>query len=371
MKKEELQKLFIKYHEGTCTEEEKALLEAWYLEFNEHDLDIAPKRIISIGQRIFRELPGNHISFLNIGVKLAIAAGIIGMIISITVKFILPTAHPQKTVSIYDIRPGGNNAVLTLSNGHKINLSAATNGQIAKQAGIAVYKTAKGQILYKSIVLPVTGDSITTNNISTPKGGQWQVLLPDGSKVLLNSASSLSYPTSFQNQHDRIVQLTGEAYFEIAKDKAHPFIVKTHQQSVRVLGTHFNINAYPDEPAIRTTLAEGSVNVLSNNGKSKRLSPGQQSILQQGELTRTSVKVEDELAWIKGSFHFSDQNIQSIMRQLSRWYDIEVQYQSNISYGGIHGRISRDKNLSQVLSGLEATQSVHFKVEGRRITVMK
>lgn len=371
MKKEELQKLFKKYHQGNCTEEEKALLEAWYMEYNEHDLDISPKRIKAIGEKVFRELPGNHNSFIKIGLKLAVAATIIGMMFTIAIKFFLP--HPTNTsvVRKKEIGPGSNNAVLTLASGQKINLSTATKGQIAKQPGIQIYKTASGQITYKSVGAPAASNAITTNNISTPKGGQWQVTLPDGSSVRLNSASSFSYPTSFKNQSARIVQLKGEAYFEVAKDKLHPFIVKTERQSVEVLGTHFNINAYPDEPAIKTTLAEGKVKVSADNGQSKLLSPGQQSMLKQGELTLQNVNVDDELAWTKGSFHFSDQSIQSIMRQISRWYDIDVQYEPNISWGGLHGRISRNKNLSQVLSGLEATQSVHFKVEGRRITVMK
>ncbi|AMR29936.1 hypothetical protein A0256_00155 [Mucilaginibacter sp. PAMC 26640] len=371
MKKEELQNLFKKHHEGKCTEEEKALLEAWYLEFNEHEMDISPKRIKAIEQRLFRELPGNHTSFIKIGAKLPVAAGIIGMLITVTVKFILPSEKKEKIAVTSDILPGGNNAVLTLANGHKINLNTVTNGQIALQAGIHIYKTASGQLTYKSIANAAASDAIATNNISTPRGGQWQISLPDGSNVWLNAASSLSYPVSFQNQKDRIVQLTGEAYFEIAKDRSHPFIVKTGQQSVEVLGTHFNINAYPDEPSIKTTLAEGRVKVLATNGKSQLLSPGQQSILQQDELTRAIINVDDELAWTKGSFHFSDQSIQRIMRQLSRWYDIDVQYAPNVSYDSLNGRISRYKNLSQVLNALEATRAVHFKMEGRRITVMK
>jgi len=368
MEKEELQKLFNKYHDGTCTEEEKALLEAWYLDYNEHDLDITPRKIKAIGQRVFRELPGNHGTFLKIGAQLAIAASILCILFTIAVKF-LPRPTTPNFVKQKEIGPGSNIAVLTLSNGQKINLNKVTNGQIAQQAGIQIYKTANGQITYKSIAN--ANDISTVNNISTPKGGQWKITLPDGTDVLLNSASSLRYPTSFKNQKDRIVELKGEGYFEVAKDKSHPFIVKTAQQSVEVLGTHFNINAYADEPAVKTTLAEGRVKVTAANGKVQLLSPGQQSLLKQGELSWITVNVDDELAWTKGSFHFSDQNIESIMRQLSRWYDIDVQYEPNVDYGGLHGRLSRNKNLSQVLSGLEATQSVHFKVEGRRITVMR
>jgi len=370
MEKEELQKLFKKHHEGKCTEEEKALLEAWYLEYNEHELDISPQRVKAIGARIFRELPGNHSVFIKIGIKLAVAASIIGIMMTVSLKFFHPDVPKVKVSKSQEIRPGSNMAILTLANGQKINLNTATNGQIAKQAGIQIYKTANGQITYKSTVTNSASDIITINNITTPKGGQWQVTLPDGSEVRLNSASSFSYPTSFKNQTNRIVQLSGEGYFEVTKDKLHPFIVKTNQQTVKVLGTHFNVNAYADEPSIKTTLAEGRVKV-SAYGKTQFLMPGQQAVLKQGELTIQAVNIDDELAWTKGSFHFSDQSIQSIMRQISRWYDIDVQYEPNISWGGLHGRISRYKNLSQVLSALEATKSVHFKVEGRRISVLK
>jgi len=192
MEKEELQKLFRKYHEGRCTEEEKALLEAWYLEFNEHELEISPNSIKAIGQKIFRELPDNYPIFLKTGIKLALAAGLIGLMVTVAVRSFLPAANPEKVADTATIRPGGNAAILTLSDGQKINLSSAKDGQIAKQAGIRIYKTARGQISYTSSADPAASAKITNNQITTPKGGQWQITLPDGSKVLLNSASSLS-----------------------------------------------------------------------------------------------------------------------------------------------------------------------------------
>jgi transmembrane sensor len=367
MEKEELKALFKKYHEGTCTEEEKALLEAWYLQFNEHDLDISPKRIKAIGDRIFRELPGNHTVFLNTGLKLLAAAVVIGLIITIALKF--SSQHSiAKLINTKDISPGTNTAVLMLSNGKKINLGNAGSGQLATQPGVQIVKTASGEITYKSTRSP--GDS-KTNNISTPPGGQWQVILPDGTKVWLNSATTFTYPASFGKQKDRVVQLSGEAYFEVAKDKLHPFIVKTAQQEVEVLGTHFNINSYADEPVVKTTLAEGRVKISAINGKIKFLIPGQQAVLRNGELTVGEANVEEALAWKNGYFRFNDEDIQSIMRKLSRWYNIDVQYNGNISNEGLNGKISRFKNISQVLKALEATKTVHFKVEGRRVTVLK
>ncbi|MDB4926541.1 FecR family protein [Mucilaginibacter sp.] len=371
MEKDELKKLFKKYHDGKCTEEEKALLEAWYLQFNEHDLDITPGRIKAIGNRIFRELPGNHPDFIKNGIWLAVAAISIGLVITVALKVSLFSGKSVPISYTKDITPGTNTAILTLSNGKKINLRGAVNGQLAIQSGIQIYKTTSGQITYKVSGNIDNAHPNQTNNISTPKGGQWQVILPDGSKVWLNSASSFSYPAMFGKQKDRLVQLSGEAYFEVAKDRLHPFIVKTDKQNVEVLGTHFNINAYPDEPAVKTTLAEGSVKVSDLFGKTKFLTPGQQSLLKNGNLTVGEANVEEALAWKNGYFRFNDEDIQSIMRKLSRWYHIDVQYNDNAPIGGLNGKISRYKNISQVLQALEATKTVHFKMEGRRVIVMK
>jgi len=371
MEKEELKKLFKKYHEGRCTEEEKALLEAWYLEFNEYDLDISPSRIKAIGNRIFRKLPGNHTVFIKIGVRLAAAAILIGIMFTITLMLWLPQHKPVKVAMATDIAPGTSTAILTLSNGEKINLSKAANGQVATQSGIQILKTAKGQITYKKAGDSANADEVQTNNITVPRGGQWQLVLPDGSKIWLNSATSFSYPSTFVKQKERIVQLRGEAYFEVAKDNSHPFIVKTDKQTVEVLGTHFNINSYPDEPSVKTTLAEGRVKVSGNNGKTIVLIPGQQSILTNGLITVAEADIEEALAWKNGYFRFNDENLQSTMRKLSRWYNIDVRYGPDISTDGMNGKVSRYKNISQVLKALEATKTVHFKVEGRRVTVLK
>ena len=371
MEKEEIQKLFKKYHDGKCTEEEKALLESWYLQLNEHELDLTPKKIEAIENRMFRELPGNEFKFIEIGMKLLAAVALIGIIIGVSLKLSVHHDHAVSLTKANDILPGRNTAMLTLSNGQKINLSSAGNGQIAYQSGITIFKTTSGQITYKGTVGQTNPNDTISNLVSTPNGGQWQVTLPDGSKVWLNSAASLKYPVTFTDRKERIVQLTGEAYFEVAKDKLHPFIVKTGQQTVTVLGTHFDINAYPDEPYLKTTLAEGSVKVSLAGGLPQFLVPGQQAIVKDQKIKISEANVEEALAWKNGYFRFNDENIKSVMRKLARWYNIEVQYDPNITKDGMNGKVSRYKNIDQVLSALEATQTVHFKVEGRRVTVMK
>lgn len=373
MKAEQLKELFKKYQEGRCTEEEKALLESWYLEYNEqHEFNLPPRRIKAIGAQIFRELPGNHPRLLKTRVRLLAAAALTGLIITATL--ILPghLQPHQKNAMVQDIAPGTNKAILTLANGKKINLSNSVNGQIALQSGVKITKTANGQLLYTVINTAISANKINTNNIAVPNGGQWQVLLPDGTKVWLNSATSFTYPSTFSGAKERIVRLDGEAYFEVSKDKAHPFIVKSARQEVRVFGTHFNVNTYTNEPAVETALAEGSVSVTDLvNHQQLFLKPGEKSVLAGQRLAVENASLEEILAWKNGYFRFNDEPITSVMRKLARWYNIDVAYQGAVSADGINGKISKYKNISQVLKALEATKTVRFKVEGRRVIVMK
>lgn len=371
MEKEQLKALFKKYHEGTCTEEEKTLLESWYLQYNEYETGLSTRKIGAVGRRIFRELPGNESSFLRIGVVITLAAVLIGLLISVTVKLIFDDPSQKGITSVHDISPGSNKAVLTLADGKRIDLSNSVNGRIASQGNIRIVKNADGELTYRNGGDLPAGAPLF-NTISTPNSGQWFVVLPDGTRVWLNNASSFTYPASFAHQKQRIVQLSGEAYFEVAKDKAHPFVVRTSQQEIRVLGTHFNINSFTDELSVKTTLLEGSVKVmLSARQVTKILRPGQQSVLSDNNLTIRAVDPQQAIAWKNGYFRFNNENIRGIMRQLARWYDIEVGYEGPVSTEGLNGKVSRYKNISQVLKALEATGTVRFKVEGRRVTVMK
>lgn len=267
-----------------------------------------------------------------------------------------------------NILPGGNKAVLTLSDGSRISLDDMANGEIAKESGVKITKTADGRILY-SVRKGLSHVKPSYNTISTPKGGQYQIALPDGTIVWLNAASSLKYPSSF-TEKDRLVTLTGEAYFEVAKDKKRPFRVKTVQQEVEVLGTHFNINAYDDEEVVKTTLIEGSVKVkLPSSNQSTVLKPGEQSSVL-NEIKVNQVDANSAIDWKQGLFWFNDESIYSIMRQFSRWYNIDVEYRGNVSNIRFGGQVSRMKNLSQVLRIMELTKSIQFKVEGNKIIVM-
>ena len=271
-----------------------------------------------------------------------------------------------------EVYPGGNRASLTLANGHVIDLDSAASGLLQRQGSAVVSKQRNGQLRYATV--KPSGGALSPagiNILATPKGGQYEVVLSDGTRVLLNAASSLQYPTAFQGQ-ERVVLLTGEAYFQVAKDAARPFFVETENMRVQVLGTSFDIMAYDNEPTVRTTLLEGKVREVGEGGDSLTLAPGQQAVLQRSgnRLTKEPVDTDEVVAWKEGLFLYSSRvDIPTIMRQLERWYDIDVHYEGKIPEQTFYGGIQRNFPLSKVLSILERT-GVRFRIEGKEITVL-
>lgn len=275
-------------------------------------------------------------------------------------------AKDENSVS-NDILPGGNKATLTLADGSIITLDTAKNGRLADQDAATILKVADGQLAYDAIE---QASSMQYNTLSTPKGGQYALTLPDGSKAWLNALSTIRFPTAFLG-HERLVEITGEVYFEIAKDPLKPFIASTNGVKIEALGTQFNVNAYKDEAYTTTTLIEGVVRV-TNEYTDHTIHPGEQVVIQSGtgqaELNK-DVNVEEVMAWKNGLTVFRSMDIQSIMRQLSRWYDVNIVYQGNIPPQRFTGKISRYANLSEVLSMLEYA-GIHFKIEDRNIVVL-
>jgi len=266
-----------------------------------------------------------------------------------------------------DIKPGGNKAILILADGQQIILTEAANGTLANQSGVQINKTKDGQLVYTASDDAQSSPSF--NTAQTPKGGQYRVTLADGTKVWLNAATSIKYPIQF-NGKERKVELSGEAYFEVAKDKQHPFIVHTVLEDVRVLGTHFNINAYQDEPAVKTTLLEGSVQ-LSTGALLKLLRPGQQAVFSDQQIHIKDVDTEEAVAWKNGYFMFSNEDLGSIMRKVSRWYAIDVRYEDeSLKQEVFWGSVSRFTDVSKVLHMLELTKAVKFKIENNRTVVV-
>jgi len=271
-----------------------------------------------------------------------------------------------------DVAPGRNAALLILAGGQKIVLDSSARGAISRQGNTTIINTT-GQLVYKDARQKPA--EVLYNTLTTGRGNQYQLLLPDGSKVWLNAASSITYPTSFTGA-ERKVSITGEAYFEIAKDEAHPFVVQKMELSIQVLGTHFNVNTYEDEDAWRTTLLEGSVKVVNGNSGSV-LRPGQQAVIVKNTSNgQESIKVLNDpdigevMAWKNGVFRFNDATIESIMRQMARWYDVSVVYDTKITQHFV-ADVPRDVPVSELLKLLELTDQVHFKIEGKKITVIR
>ena len=266
-----------------------------------------------------------------------------------------------------DVAPGGNKAVLTLSDGSSVVLDKAKKGAIANQGAARVMKVDDGKLAYN--ILTEKPTELAYNTLTTPAAGQFEILLPDGSKVWLNNASSLRYPVAFTGK-DREVELKGEAYFEIAPNSRQPFKVKVDgDMRVDVLGTSFNISAYADESTIKTTLLTGAVRVSKGN-VGTLLKPDEQVQLNEtGKLSvMKDVDVDAEVAWKSGLFHFDRADIKIVMRVLARWYDLDVRYEGPVTSQEFGGYIERGLNLSQVLEILQKNQ-VHFDLDGRRITV--
>lgn len=280
------------------------------------------------------------------------------------------------------IKEDSNKVYLTLANGDRIALSDIKEGQIAKQSGITITKGGNEQLIY-SVTSDKNVNSIEYNTIETPKGRQYQVSLPDGTKVWLNAASSLTYPVSFSPSKERKVTLKGEGYFEVSENKTKPFIVFTNKQEVMVLGTHFNINTY-NEGITKTTLLEGVVKVsLPNKDKnipeSMILKPGQMALNSDDKITIQEIPyAADQIAWKDGYFVFDNANIKQIMTDLSNWYDLQVEYEGDMSNIYFNGNYLRSRSVLKLLKSIELTNKVKFKVypedafgKGRRIIVIE
>jgi transmembrane sensor len=308
--------------------------------------------------------------WLNAYIRYAVAASLV-LILGAGLYFLNKIKQSESGLTrsvVYDVPPGSNRATLTLANGAKINLNNAANGAIASESGVKIIKTTNGQLIYDLSGAKNENDEVGYNTIEVPAGGQWQVVLPDQSKVWLNAQSSITYPSRFAGK-ERKIKITGEAYFEVSHNKDMPFRVESGTQLVEVLGTHFNISAYADDKAISTTLFQGSVKV-NLQGKTQMLKPGEQALVKAGKMELVKdVDLEEVLAWKNGDFQFNE-SLESIMAKIARWYNIEVVYQTKQAAElTFSGKISKSRNISAILKMLEYNGDVHFKVEGRRVTV--
>lgn len=384
--------LIEKYESGKITAKEKLLLNEWYRSFNDAQTEVVTTESLTeqqlsdrIRMRLLKTINRNDKPKTAIVArKWQIPAAAVILIFLSLGAYLMFTSKPAKqdvikiqetkTLLKNDVAPGGNRALLTLADGTTIVLDSASDGTISQQGNINIKKLDNGLIIYSVNGKQVAeNDEAFYNTISTPRGGQYQVTLADGTKVWLNAASSIRFPVIFTGS-ERKVEITGETYFEVVKNKAMPFKVKTATTEVEVLGTHFNVNAYTDEPSVNTTLLEGAVkiSVLSYITKpaTQYLKPGQQAaILKSGKISVVDrADIEEVMAWKNGRFQFKSADLKSILRQIARWYDVDIEYRGNVN---LHftGQLTRNDYVSKVFEKLALTGEVHFKVDGKKIIV--
>ncbi|TCD28692.1 FecR family protein [Pedobacter psychrodurus] len=366
MQHEKAKKLLDKFENGTLSESESAILESWYLGWpvGAHkglsEAEVSAE-LIKLRASIPNLVQVNRIPLFP---RFIAAASILIAIAFGGYYWIADQSSHNLIKNTKNIHPGTNLAALTLANGEIIQLNSAKVGSLFTEGNTIIKKAEDGTIIYNVRSAEPEGKN-GINTISTPKGGQFKIILADGTSVWLNADSYLRFPSSFTGNQRR-VELSGEAYFEVKKDQKKPFIIFSKTQTVEVLGTHFDISCYPDEALSRTTLLEGSVKL---NDK-VILKPGEQSRIHGSEVSVVPVDATNAVAWKEGKFRFENENIKDIMRVISRWYNVEILYQGEITHQEFSGSVSRFDEIAKVLDLLESTNTVHFKAEGRRITVM-
>lgn len=375
MQKEEIDKLLQKKQTGNCTPEEIAFLESWYAQWNKDlPLGLTEEELLEdllIIKKMTSTLPAERKFKISIR-SLAIAASLL-VILGAGLYFYLHNQRIDYNLALHDIQPGSNKATITLLNGQKFDLKNLKGGVVVDKSGLeyndgtAISEIGPTKGITQQLVL------------STPKGGQYQITLSDGTRVWLNAASSLKFLSSFADQKERRVELTGEGYFEVIHNAKQPFRVVSTGQIAEDLGTSFNINNYADEPLSKTTLVEGSMQIQAlKNSQDKKpvlLKPSQQaSIDATGAISLRSVNTQETLGWKNDNFIFDGEDLNSAMRKIARWYDVDVVYEPGLKTSTtpiLDGLVSRKSKLSEVLKWIETVGDVRFKIEGRRVTVMK
>ena len=397
LSKEQLEELYHKYVQNQCTQQElDALINELGFEgeqvqeetvmqlFNAtwDGLDVFPDKYelpaLKLPQEITYETPVVSLYAVKRRWMRVAAAAAVVLVLGVAAYWLIRTRETKPgTTTIAatkDISPGGNKAILILADNSTIVLDSAANGQLAQQGTTVVTKSNDGQLAYS---LPGRGEASKPvfNTLRTPRGGQYQLVLPDGSKVWLNAASAITYPTSFPGK-ERKITIDGEAYLEVAHNAAKPFKVEANGTEVEVLGTHFNVHAYTDEPAEKITLIQGSVKVGNRQSaignQSVILKPGEQVLVSQSSQLSQPIPVQTDevLAWKNGLFNFTNADIESIMKQIERWYDVEVVYEGPKPEGHFKGKIPRNVMASEMLKIIEAS-GIHFRMENKKIIIMK
>lgn len=378
---QEREELFLLLEEEGNNHEIEQLFEKARFSYVDEKTFFTEQETESLERSIIRKAQINHHKH-QLRYRLLAMAAVILLVIGVGIFFYLNTAKihslPQQKVVLNNIMPVKNKATLMLGNGKVVNLEEIERGEI-KEGGVIIKKTDDGKLIYEvKANNRIKTNQISQNVLSTPRGGQYELVLPDGSKVWLSAASSLHYPTDFEIEK-RVVTLKGEAYFEIAKNQVSPFIVNANGAEIQVLGTSFLVSAYEDMKKNTTTLVEGKVRIdamLPDNESKKNsmiLNPGQQATLdvQTKRISMRQVDVNDVLAWKSGSLVFQGDNIRTVMKTIERWYDVDVVYVGDVSGETFIGTVSKFDSIEKLLNTIALTGGVHFKIEGRKVIVMK
>lgn len=377
MKEEEVRTLLDKYREGLLSEEELALLESWYLrKASSGQATPGDDELRANLRRVEKVVVGRTKPRGSVVKRFSAAAAVL-LLLSLGIYLItVPRAGKQQSARVLngqEIGPGGNKAMLILADGTTVDLSSVQEGIVVGDDGITysdgteilspeAQKSENSEDGKTAYHLPPANLQLTT-----PEGGTYRIRLPDGTAVWLNAASTLTYPSHFTG-NERIVELRGEAFFEVKQAHGMPFVVRSAEQEITVLGTEFNISAYPDETETTTTLVSGAVKVTMGPGPSpvtthqSLLKPGEQAIVSAGGLKKRKVDVASAIAWKKGLFDFSDTELRTVMKQLSRWYDMEIEYRGTIRETHFFGQINRNNNLAAVLELLRES-GLNFSIE--------
>lgn len=365
------EELIQKYKDGKCTPEERAIFESWYNQQSasnpvpEHQTqhDVLFSRFVDALPEVHSQKPRLSISVYEKW-SIMVAAAIAIIVLSVYLFRPDRQIHAAKPEIAADFQPGKNAATLILANGKKIYISDVPSGKLAEISGVVIAKTADGQIRYE--VKGNENGAVEMNTLLTRNGEQIQIILPDRSKVFLNAGSRLRYPSRFSKSGSRYVELLGEAYFEITKDKAHPFVVKAKDQTIAVLGTQFNVSAFPDERIVRTALVEGAVKINDR----QLMIPGQVALNDGGKIVVVTGDVARETAWIRNDFHFDNEPAESVMQKISRWYDISVTYTDDqVKYIPLSGYVSRTRTMGTVLERISKAAKIKFVISGRNVSV--
>lgn len=386
-RKTELIRLVRKVINGKASTEEKRFVEKYYdyFEKGKYDpADLSPDEKEALANKIWRHIDrkisgpeekGTTLFLNKKAYRYAAAAAILIAIAGFYFLYNRPATVQRPVAASFDHQPadtdaapGGNKAVLTLANGSKIVLDSIHKGTLAMQGTSKILKVNNGALVYQQENAKQEKE-VLYNTVTTPQGGEYRLTLADGTKVWLNAASSLKFPTAFHGK-ERPVTLTGEGYFEVKYDKDKPFKVQAGNMEVEDLGTHFNVMAYDDEPYVKTTLLEGSVRITKGM-ISEVLKPGQQAVTSpvlMGRINVREVNTDDAVAWKNGFFSFHSTSIYEIMKQISRWYNVEVSYRDSLNVF-LNGNISRNVHVSQVFKMLELTGEVSLTIKGKEVFV--